>query len=63
VFGVTAGLGPVFAALFAKTLSLGNPIAHFQHASSFWLAGVVLAALIALLLHETGSRHMRTIKG
>jgi MFS family permease len=55
VFGVTAGLGPVFASLFAKTLSIGNPVAHFQHAGSFWLAGVVLAALIALLLHETGS--------
>jgi MFS family permease len=55
VFGVTAGLGPVFASMFAKTLSIGNPVAHFQHAGSFWLGGVVLAALIALLLHETGS--------
>jgi MFS family permease len=61
VFGVTAALGPVFAALFAKTLSIGNPIAHFQHASSFWLGGVILAALIALLLRETGSRHMRAV--
>ena len=63
VFGVTAGLGPVFAVLFAKTLSLGDPIAHFQHAASFWLTGVILAALIALLLHETGSRRMRPVKG
>lgn len=62
VFGVTAGLGPLFAALFAKTLSLGNPVAHFQHAASFWLAGVILAALIALLLRETGSRHKRAFK-
>jgi MFS family permease len=59
VFGVTAALGPVFASLFAKTLSLGNPVAHFQHAGSFWLAGVIVAALIALLLRETGSGKMR----
>ena len=62
VFGVTAGLGPLFAALFAKTLSLGDPVAHFQHAGSFWLAGVVLAALIALLLRETGSGHKQAFK-
>ena len=58
VFGVTAALGPVFASLFAKTLSIGNPIAHFQHAASFWLAGIVLAAMIAVLLRETGSGHL-----
>lgn len=63
VFGVTAALGPVFTALFAKTLSIGDPVAHFQHAGSFWLAGVILAALTALLLRETGSRTMRTTKG
>lgn len=62
VFGVTAALGPVFALLFAETLSIGNPIAHFQHAASFWFAGVILAALIALLLHETGSRYVRAAK-
>jgi len=61
VFGVTAVIGPVFASLFAKTLSIGNPIAHFQHAASFWLTGVVLAALIALLLHETGSGRRRLV--
>ena len=59
VFGVTAALGPVFAALFAKTLSIGNPVAHLQHAGSFWLAGVIIAALIALFLRETGSENMR----
>jgi MFS family permease len=62
VFGVTAGLGPVFASLFAKTLSIGDRVAHFQHAGSFWLVGVILAALIALLLRETGSGKMRTLK-
>ncbi len=55
VFGVTAGLGPVFASLFAKTLSIGNPVEHFQRAGTFWLAGIILAAMVAVLLRETGS--------
>jgi MFS family permease len=55
VFGVTALVGPVFASLFAKTLTSGNPVTHFQHASSFWLASVILAGLISILLRETGS--------
>jgi MFS family permease len=55
VFGVTALVGPVFASLFAKTLTSGNPVIHFQHASSFWLASVILAGLISILLRETGS--------
>jgi MFS family permease len=55
VFGVTALVGPVFASLFAKTLTSGNPVTHFQHASSFWLASVILAGLISSLLRETGS--------
>ena len=55
VFGVTALVGPVFASLFAKTLTSGNPVTHFQHASSFWLASVIMAGLISILLHETGS--------
>jgi MFS family permease len=62
VFGVTAGLGPVFASLFAKTLSIGDRVTHFQHAGSFWLVGIILAALIALLLRETGSGKMRALK-
>ena len=55
VFGVTALVGPVFASLFAKTLTSGNPVTHFQHASSFWLASVIMAGLISILLRETGS--------
>ena len=55
VFGVTALVGPVFASLFAKTLTSGNPVTHFLHASSFWLASVILAGLISILLRETGS--------
>jgi MFS family permease len=56
VFGVTALVGPVFASLFAKTLTNGNPVTHFQHASSFWLASIILAGLTSILLRETGSR-------
>lgn len=59
VFGVTAALGPIFASLFAKTLSIGNPLAHFQHAASFWLGGIIVAAMIAVLLRETGSGTFR----
>jgi MFS family permease len=62
VFGVTAALGPIFASLFAKTLSIGDPVAHFQHASSFWLGGIIVAALTAVLLRETGSGTLWRLK-
>jgi hypothetical protein len=52
---VTALVGPVFASLFAKTLASGNPVTHFQHAASFWLASIILAGLMTILLRETGS--------
>jgi MFS family permease len=56
-FGVTALIGPVFAALFGRTLdSGGDPVAHFQHAGSFWLAGIVLAIFLTVFLRETGTR-------
>jgi MFS family permease len=55
VFGVTALIGPVFASLFAKTLKAGDPTIHFQHAASFWLAAVIAACVMSLLLRETGS--------
>jgi MFS family permease len=55
VFGVTALIGPIFASLFAKTLKIGDPVPHFRHASSFWLAAVILAGLLTVLLRETGS--------
>jgi MFS family permease len=55
VFGVTALIGPIFASLFAKTLKSGDPVAHFQHASSFWLAAIIVACLMTILLRETGS--------
>jgi MFS family permease len=55
VFGITALVGPVFASLFAKTLTRGDPVAHFQHAASFWLASIILAGLVTILLRETGT--------
>jgi hypothetical protein len=56
-FGVTALAGPVFAALFARTLaSGGDPVAHFQQAGSFWLVAVALAIFLMIFLRETGSR-------
>jgi MFS family permease len=57
-FGVTSLAGPVFAALFARTLANGgDPVAHFQHAGSFWLVAVALAIFLMIFLRETGSRH------
>jgi hypothetical protein len=51
---VTPLVGSVFAALFGRTLnSGGNLVAHFQHAGSFWLGGIVLAILLVTFLCET----------
>jgi MFS family permease len=60
-FGVTALIGPVFAALYGRTLdSGGDPAVHFQHAGSFWLGGIVLAILLIILfLRETGTPRAR----
>jgi hypothetical protein len=35
-------------------LTIIDPVIHFRHASSFWLASVILAGLLSLLLRETG---------
>jgi MFS family permease len=60
-FGVTALIGPVFAALYGRTLdSGGDPALHFQLAGSFWLGGIVLAIILTLLLRETGTRRAPT---
>jgi MFS family permease len=57
-FGVTALIGPLFAALFGKTLlHAANPILHFERAGVFWLVAAVIALLLTTLLHETGKRH------
>lgn len=60
-FGVTALIGPVFAALYGRTLdSGGDPVLHFQHAGSFWLGGIVLAIILTMFLRETGTRRAPT---
>jgi len=55
-FSVTAFIGPIFAGHFGKTLNINNadPIAHFRHAGMFWIAIIVLALLLSLMLKETG---------
>ena len=62
VFGVTALIGPVFASLFAKTLTNGNPVTHFQHAASFWLVSIILAGVMCFLLRETGLGRTSSIR-
>jgi MFS family permease len=62
VFGVTALVGPVFASLFAKTLSVADPVTHFQHAASFWLGSIVLAGIMSTALHETGAGRLPLAK-
>lgn len=60
-FGVTSLIGPVFAARYGRTLaSTDDPLGHFQHAGLFWLATVVAALLLAVLLRETGQRQAPT---
>ncbi len=56
-FGVTALVGPVFAAFFARSLNAGgDPVAHFKNAGSFWSLAVALAIILVLFLRETGTR-------
>lgn len=56
-FGVTTLLSPVFSRWFGKSLGTVPGTEHFQHSVLFWIAGIVLAILISLLLKETGSRN------
>jgi MFS family permease len=56
-FGVTALIGPIFAARFGKTLlHATDPVLHFQRAGTFWLFAAFFALLLTLLLRETGKR-------
>lgn len=59
-FGVTTLLSPVFSRWFGKSLGTVPGTEHFQHSVLFWIAGIVLAILISLLLKETGSRNQQT---
>jgi MFS family permease len=54
-FGVTALVGPIFANHYGKTLGVSaDPAEHFRHAGFFWIAVIVLALIVSLLLRETG---------
>jgi MFS family permease len=55
-FGVTTLLSPVFSRWFGKSLGTATGELHFQHSVLFWVAGIVLAILISLMLKETGSK-------
>lgn len=60
-FGVTTLLSPVFSRWFGKSLGTVPGTEHFRHSVLFWIAGIVLAILISLLLKETGSRNQQKI--
>ena len=55
-FGVTTLLSPLFSRWFGKSLGASSGEMHFQHSILFWIAGIVLAVLISLMLRETGSK-------
>lgn len=55
-FGVTTLVSPLFSRWFGKSLDASSGEIHFQHSILFWIAGIVLAVLISLLLKETGSK-------
>jgi hypothetical protein len=40
-----------------------NHLAHFKEASWFWAAAIVAAAVLALLLRETGRRAVSAGRG
>jgi MFS family permease len=55
-FTVTAVVGPIFAHLFGASLaSSSDHAAHFRGASLFWIAVIVLAIVVSLVLRETGA--------
>jgi MFS family permease len=60
-FSVTAGIGPIFAHLYGKTLATTTDhAAHLHHTRLFWISIVVLALIVGALLKETGSAARRT---
>ncbi|PIF43989.1 sugar phosphate permease [Chryseobacterium sp. 52] len=55
-FGVTTLVSPIFSRWFGKSLEASSGEMHFQYSILFWIAGIVLAVLISLMLKETGSK-------
>jgi MFS family permease len=60
-FAVTAGIGPVFAGGFGKTLGAQSIDAesHFRHAGLFWIGILIAALVVGSLLRETGRAHLK----
>jgi MFS family permease len=55
-FSVTAGIGPIFANVYGKTLATTTDhAAHLHQTRLFWISIIVLALIISALLKETGS--------
>jgi MFS family permease len=56
-FGVTALLGPLFAAGYGKTLAATpDHAAHFRAAGVFFLVAMAAALVISFVIHETGHK-------
>ncbi len=54
-FGITAIIGPIFAAEYGKTPGGAvDHAGHFQHAVLFFLITTVLALVLSLCIGETG---------
>ena len=55
-FAVTAGIGPIFAGQFGRTLGGQDvdPAQHFQGAGVFWIMVLIAALVVGSLLKETG---------
>jgi MFS family permease len=60
-FAVTAGIGPIFAGGFGKTLGAQSIDAesHFRHAGLFWIGILIAALVVGSLLRETGRAHLK----
>lgn len=54
-FGVTALIGPLFAANLGRQLSTAAGEMHFRQAGLFWIGCIALAIVLGFFLHETGS--------
>jgi MFS family permease len=58
-FAVTAGIGPLFADRFGKTLGIQSTdaTAHFRQAGLFWIFILIAALVVGSMLRETGRAH------
>ena len=55
VFSITAAIGPLHAGVYGRTLATTtNHAEHFRTAGLFWIVCCAAAALVSLLLRETG---------